>query len=326
MRKLKLYILIVLLASGLDGFSQKVAAWAKADSSAIMIGDQIGMDFGIKLPVQSQVQWPLITDTLSSHIEVVKKDKIDTITEANVMTLKQRLLITSFDSGYFEVPPFEILYRLPDDTTVYKANTGSFFLQVYVPEVDTAKPFKVIKGPVEEPYTFAEIFPWILLGLVIIAAIVFLIIYLKKRKNNQPLFRSKPKPLPPPDVEAINKLEELRLARVWQSGKVKLYHSSLTDIMKNYLKRRFGFDAPEMTTDEIMDALQQHHINQGVTEKLKGVMQLADLVKFAKAQPAPLENDLSLEHCVDFVKETKPVTVEPKEEEEKNLSDKKEDK
>jgi hypothetical protein len=127
-------------------------------------------------------------------------------------------------------------------------------------------------------------------------------------------------------VEAIRKLEELRLARVWQSGKVKQYHSSLTDIMKNYLKRRFGFDAPEMTSDEILDELKVHNINQETTEKLKGVMQLADLVKFAKAQPTPLENDLSLEHCIDFVKETKPVVETQDENEKLKLSDKKENK
>jgi hypothetical protein len=326
MKKLKRYLTIVLLVYGLQGFSQQAEAWLSADSSSIMIGDQIGVNLGIKLPAGSQVQWPLIGDTLTANIHVVKKENIDTITDAQKLTLQQHLVITSFDSGYFEVPPLHILYRLPNDTAVFDAVTGSFFLQVFVPDVDTTKPFKVIKGPVEEPYTFAEIFPWILLGLLVIAAIVFLIIYLNRRKKNQPLFKSKPKPLPPPDVEAIRKLEELRLARVWQSGKVKQYHSSLTDIMKNYLKRRFGFDAPEMTSDEILDELKVHNINQETTEKLKGVMQLADLVKFAKAQPTPLENDLSLEHCIDFVKETKPVVETQDENEKLKLSDKKENK
>ncbi len=326
MRRLKLTITIVLAAVWFQGFSQQAEAWMKTDSSAIMLGDQIGLELGVKLPEKAQVQWPLITDTITSHIDVVKQNNIDTTINADQKILTQRLIITSFDSGYFELPPVHFIYRMPGDTTLYNVGTGSIYLQVYVPEVDTAQPFKSIVAPIDEPYTLGEILPWVLLGLAVIAGIIFLIVWWSKRKKNQPLFKSKPKPLLPPDVEAINKLEDIRLARIWQSGKVKQYFSSLTDVMRNYLKRRYGFDATEMTTDEIMDELKIHLSNPGAVEKLKGMMQLADLVKFAKAQPTPLENDLSLDHCLDFVKETRPVVAEPKEDENTNVSDKKDSK
>ena len=314
MKNLKIYMVAILLVISWQGYSQETKAWAEPDTTAITIGDQIGIELGINLNKNVLLQWPSITDTLTNHIDVVKQSIIDTTFEADKMVLKQQLTITSFDSGYFKVPSINFLYRLKGDSAVFTVGTNSFFLQVNTPEVDTAQPFKTIVGPIEEPYTFGEIAPWVLLGLMALAAIAFLIFYLKKRKNNQPLFKAKPKPLPPPDVEAINKLEELKLARVWQSGKVKLYHSSLTDIMKNYLKRRFGFDAPEMTTDEIISTLDDKTANVDARNKLQGTMQLADLVKFAKAQPTPLENDLSLEHCLDFVKETRPVVDEQNEE------------
>ena len=328
MKNLKIYMVAVLLVISWQGYSQKTKAWAEPDTTAITIGDQIGVELGVRLNKEALLQWPQITDTLTGNIEVVKQSGIDTTFDADNIILKQRLTITSFDSGYFKVPSVNFLYRLKGDSAVFTVGTNSFFLQVNTPEVDTAQPFKTIVGPIEEPYTFGEIAPWVLLGLMALAAIAFLIFYLKKRKNNQPLFKAKPKPLPPPDVEAINKLEELKLARVWQSGKVKLYHSSLTDIMKNYLKRRFGFNAPEMTTDEIVSALADKLANDEALNKLRGTMQLADLVKFAKAQPTPLENDLSLEHCLDFVNETKSVVVVPDvvEKEKTDLLDNKEEK
>ncbi|RLD87354.1 MAG: hypothetical protein DRJ09_10435 [Bacteroidetes bacterium] len=328
MKNLKIYMVAILLVISWQGYSQETKAWAKPDTTAITIGDQIGVELGVRLNKEALLQWPQITDTLTGNIEVVKQSGIDTTFDADNIILKQRLTITSFDSGYFKVPSVNFLYRLKGDSAVFTVGTNSFFLQVNTPEVDTAQPFKTIVGPIEEPYTFGEIAPWVLLGLMALAAIAFLIFYLKKRKNNQPLFKAKPKPLPPPDVEAINKLEELKLARVWQSGKVKLYHSSLTDIMKNYLKRRFGFNAPEMTTDEIVSALADKLANDEALNKLRGTMQLADLVKFAKAQPTPLENDLSLEHCLDFVNETKSVVVVPDvvEKEKTDLLDNKEEK
>jgi hypothetical protein len=332
MKFLRTYILILLfVVAWSESKSQEAMAWAKLDSAAIMIGDQIGMELGVKVPDKFIVQWPVIDDTITSHIEIVKMSSIDSSFRNGQLIMKQNLTITSFDSGYFEIPEFKFLLQSKNDTTKFEAATGALYLQVYTPEVDTAKPFVPIIKPIEEPYTFGEILPWILLGLTVLAIIILLIVYLNKRKAKQPLFGRKPKPLPPPDVEAITKLEELRHARVWQSGKVKEYYSQLTDIMRNYLNRRFGFDALEMTSDEIVEELANHQVNEEVKEKLKGMLMLADLVKFAKAQPTPLENDLSLDHSLDFVKETKPIEVVTEKangdkKEETILSDKKEDK
>ena len=61
-----------------------------------------------------------------------------------------------------------------------------------------------------------------------------------------------------------------------------------------------------MTTEEIGAALRQANINREARDKLNSTLTLADLVKFAKEQPLPLENDLSLNHCIDFVRETRP--------------------
>ena len=69
------------------------------------------------------------------------------------------------------------------------------------------------------------------------------------------------------------------------------------------------FDAPEMTSDEIMENLYNLNKNKEANEKMKSVLQLADLVKFAKSHPTPLENDISLNHVVDFVNETKMIPV-----------------
>ncbi len=326
MRNFKKYIFVVLILISATAWSQKVVTWAKLDTTAMTIGDQVNLDLGIKVPENYIVKWPQITDTLNSHFEVVNRSKIDTTLENGKISMNRRFTITSFDSGYFELPEFTFKFKSPNDTTVYDTKTESMFIQVNVPEVDTTKPFKTIKEPVAEPYTFAEIWPWIAGGLALLLAVTFLIYYLVQRKKNKPLFAHKPKPLPPPDVEALEKLENLRLAKLWQNGKIKEYYSQMTDIMRRYLERRFGFDAPEMTSDEIIDELKNLKVNSEALEKLKGAFSLADLVKFAKAQPTPLENDLSLNHCIDFVNETKPKPVEENEEKEKELSDKKEDK
>lgn len=303
--KNSIVIIIIALFTSMGVRAQETGAWSSLDSNAIMIGDQIQYNIGISVPEETQVRWPLIADTLSRYIEVLDRTSIDTLEEDGQLNLKQSFIITSFDSGYFEVPTVEFQFRLDTDTTIYSTSTNTLFLQVFVPEVDTSQAFKPIVAPISEPYTLAEVLPWIIVitaALLIVALIIWFII---KRQKKQPIFKRKPKPELPPHIDALNKLAELRLAKVWQSGRIKQYFTDLTDITREYIERRYHFDAMEMTSYEILNELNKKDLNNEIAGKLESVLQLADMVKFAKAQPTALENDLGLSHCVDFVNETK---------------------
>ena len=301
-----LFISLALLFGKLS--AQQVAAYSSLDTNAMMIGDQVEMQLGINLPDDFTVDWPQLIDSVAPHIEIVNKTAIDTTRVNNNLTLKQNLTITSFDSGYYEIPSIEFVFHHKNDTVSYKTSTRLLYLAVNVPVVDTAQAFKAIKGPVSEPYTWREILPWVALGLAVIGLIIFLVWYIRRRRKNLPVF-VKPKPILPPHVLAIKKLEELRLEKIWQNGHVKEYHTMLTDIMREYLENRFHFEAMEKTTDEILEEIANQKINKEASSKLAGILQLADLVKFAKGQPTPLENDLSLNHGIDFVNETKLVII-----------------
>lgn len=300
----KILVVFLVMAFANNLHSQNTEAFTKLDTNAIFIGDQIGLELGIKLPTDFTTIWPSINDTVSANIEIISMGKIDTIFDEGDMILSQKLTITSFDSGYFEVPAFDFIFGKEGDSISYLAKSKNLYLNVYTPEVDTSQAFKVIKAPYAEPYTFMEIFPWVLGALLLIGIIVFAIWFIRKRKKKQPLFAAKPKPLRPPQEIALEKLESLRLAKVWQQGLLKKYHSQITDIVREYLDRRFNFDAPEMTSEEIIEELKNHNVNAEVLNKISSAFQLSDLVKFAKAQPTSLENDLSLSHCVDFINET----------------------
>jgi hypothetical protein len=299
------YLIFVLaLTAGKIITAQNAEAFARLDTNAIMIGDQIHFELGLKIPKDFDFSWPLIGDTLNKNIEVISRGEVDTLLSETQKVISQKFTITSFDSGYFELPSYTFKFA-KDSGIVFDTKSPLLYLTVFTPEVDTAQEFKPIVMPYKEPYTFMEILPWALGGLFIVALIIVIIWFFIRRKNNKPIFVAKPKPLRPADVVALEKLDELRLAKVWQQGKIKEFHSQLTDIMREYLGRRFKFDAIEMTSDEISEELKSLLDNDQAKTKLNSVFQLSDLVKFAKAQPTALEHDLSLLHCVDFVKETK---------------------
>jgi len=322
--KIHISVLLLIFLS-LRGSTQNVEAFSSIDKDSILIGDQINYELGINVPEGFIVAWPPLVDTISKNIEIIDIQAVDTSYQENALILNKRLTLTSFDSGYFEIPSYTFRFRHENDSTNFESNTLRHFIRVYTPVVDTSQAFKAVKGPIGEPYTFREMLPWILLGLLIIGAVVFVLWYIRKRKKKKPLFSKKSKPELPAHIIAIQKLEEVRLAKVWQAGRIKVYHTQLTDIIREYMEKRYQFDAPEMTSDEIFEQLDQKDINNEVSAKLKSALKLADLVKFAKAKPTPLENDLSLNHCIDFVNETKVEPVLRVDEQPKSVTEMKEE-
>jgi len=320
MRKINIALLLTVFMHIIVS-AQNTEAFSSIETDSIMIGDQFHYEMGINVPEDFQVLWPQLIDTISKNIEIIESKDIDTSYLENVLILKKQFKLTSFDSGYFKIPSYSIKFRHESDTLIFESQTLQHYIQVFTPTVDTSQAFKAIKGPISEPYTLREALPWILLGLSIIVIAFLIIWFIQKRKKNKPLFIAKPKTLLPAHVIAFQMLEELRLEKIWQAGLVKEYHTRLTDIVREYIERRFQIDALEMTTEEILGELEPMSINKEASAKLKSALQLADLVKFAKAKPTPLENDLCLNHCVDFVEETKIDTALRVDEQKKNLTE-----
>jgi len=302
-------IMMFLLAAGL-GFTmqgQYSGASARLEKDDIQIGDQVKFDLTVTVPAGSHLQWPMLLDTLCGHVEIVRKSGIDTVaSDKEKYTLKQELTITSFDSGAYIIPPIPFKYTRKGDTLTYFTETSPVRLAVQTIQTDQAKDIKPIKPPLTAPVTFREVLPWIGLGLLILALAALVYFYLKRKKQHKPVVTSRLKSTIPPYEAAMEALESLRLKKLWQSGRVKEYYSEMTEIVREYIELRFPVRALEMTTSEINAALRQTDINSSARDKLNQALILADLVKFAKEQPLPLENDQSLSQCIDFVSETKP--------------------
>ena len=300
----------------------QVDATARLDTNSILVGDQVHLDMEIHFPSDYSINWPEFNDTIISEIEILEKSRIDTVfsKDKTTISLKQQLLITCFDSGYYAIPPVHFSYTVPNDTVIHFKETDALLLQVSTIAVDTTQAIKDIRAPLAAPITFKEALPYILGGLAILIIVALLIYYLRKRKKEEPVFRAPPKPKLPPQQIALTELDNLRLKKLWQSNRIKEYHTALTDIIRIYLEGKFDIGAMEMTTEEIMASLGSTQVNDQAKNKIRQAFQLADMVKFAKQQPLPLEHDASLNNAVDFVKESmhlnvvKPVVEVEKEE------------
>ena len=113
----------------------------------------------------------------------------------------------------------------------------------------------------------------------------------------------------PPYEEAVERLHMLKGMQLWQNGREKDYYTGLTDILREYIDRRFGVNAVEMTSSEIIDALKHNRETQLVNDQLSEILAVADFVKFASQRPLADDNERSFQRAVNFVNATKPQPV-----------------
>jgi len=229
--------------------------------------------------------------------------KIDTTDLGNNrIQLKYHYLITSFDSALYLLPPFKVISG--QDT----AYSETLALNVSTYDVDTeSKQFYDIKSVIEPKFVFSDYLP-LILGIILILGVIALIAYIIYRLLNKKSlipFVNKEEPYIPPHIRAINRLDAVKMQKLWQTGKVKEYHSDITGILRRYIDERFDISALEMTSGEILDKIKGYSEADDSYDTLKQILILADFVKFAKYNPLPDENELSLMNAYLFVNNTK---------------------
>lgn len=305
-------VLFVLLSGSLQQLkAQQVTVKASIDSTNILIGDQLRLILEIEKPRDMDIQFPLLPDTLGAGIEVVQRLPVDTLQLDNKdrEKLSQSYFITSFDSGVHQIPPF--FFKLKFDRMLDSVATKALSFQVFTMKIDTTKGPVDIKPPYSAPVSLKEVTPYIL-GIILIAAILFFIFYyIKWKKKNVPLFRKPEKPLEPAHIIALRELDRIKAQKLWQQEKIKQYYSEVADTVRAYIENRFDIPAMEQTSAETIGVFKQNQELIDVTSlvQIQHILSLADLVKFAKYAPLPDDNNLTLMNAYFFVNQTKKVEV-----------------
>lgn len=300
----------VILSLFLSAFSfagTKLTVEARTDTNQIRIGEQFHLDFTVVGPKDGRILFPQLPDTFN-HFEVVSRGKQDTISTANAnqQSLRQRFTITSFDTGFFVIPPFNFLFegKGTSDSSISEA----MLIGVTTVPVDTTKEIKDIKSTMDVPFPWAFYIPF-LIGALILAAIGYIIYRKWKNKPVRPVEIPGPTARPAHEI-ALEKLKKAEEEKLWQQGMFKEYHSAVSDTLREYIENRFSIPALEYTTDEIMRSFRGNIISEDVKMKLHLILQLADMVKFAKVHPLPHENEQAMKDAHFFIEQTKSVSSE----------------
>ncbi|MDR1336983.1 MAG: hypothetical protein LBK22_09155 [Tannerella sp.] len=280
----------------------------RLDTADILIGEQTALHLTVTTDEGRQVYCPLPAGRLMPGVEILSLSQPDTTVIDRKLIIKQDILLTSFDSMLYLLPPF---MAIDGTDTLY---SGQVALKVSTLPVDTEHPeeFFDIKAVWKPPFVWADYYP-LIFGILITLILLFLIWYIVMRlRSNRSLvpFRREEPPLSP-HAEAMQELDRIKGRKLWQQGRYKEYYTQVTDTLRHYLFRRYAFNAMEMTSHEILETLREKSTDRTASDMLRQILLLADFVKFARLHPLPDENDLSMSNACRFVEQTRPEETLP---------------
>ena len=303
-------ITLILLISPLVSLANvgPISLKASLDSAHIIMGKQTSLHIEIVDNNGVNGVLPILnSDTIIAEIEVISKSQADTIDlENNRRQINQDIIIQSFDSGLYTIPPIQ--YIVGKDT--FKANPLALkVIPVSVDSLQTIHGQADVIYPNSRWYDFlpdfiTDYWGWILVVIIVILGAIFGLLLYKKKL---PITLTPAKKEIPPYELAIQLLEKLRDEKLCERGQEKEFYTRLTDILRSYIDSRFGINAMEMTTTQIIESLNSNNETVDSKSYVEQVLEIADFVKFAKVRPLPDDNVKSYNWALQFVKETKPI-------------------
>lgn len=305
---------LMFLGAGVKGFAQEqqeavleipLPQWLQVKKSqlskdSILVGEQVVWSTQMELPQDQELMfapYASVVEAEKAPVDVIHDIVLDTLAIRNgTKELEVKLLLTSFDSGYYKLPFMVAL--TPQGDTIY---LDSPFLDVTNTPVDTANfVMHPIKGQMRYPVTFREVLPWAVLAIALAVLGYLLYRYIRHRREQGSLF-GKPVVQDPPHIVALRELDRIRGEQLWQNGEEKLFYTGVTDALREYIEARYEVSAKEKTTSEIMADLSDKKIEPRYYKELDELFKTADLVKFAKYVPGNEENEEVIPMAVRFV-------------------------
>jgi hypothetical protein len=292
-------LLLGLLAPAL--LPAQLSVTASLSQPEILIGDQLLLNIQVysegDAVVESVGHERLTTEVPA--LELLQLERFERDNGGQGKLLEYQLRLTAFDSGYYRLPPLPVVYRHAGRRdTAYTPELALLVKTLPIPEGD--QQLMPIKDIIGEPLSFFDLLPW-LVGLAILAIVVWMLLSLRRKKT--------PPPAPPPLLKpahelALAELEQLEQQKLWQKGLIKEYYVRLTHALRQYLEWRYRVAALELTTEEAVRELGQAGLKGEAQQRLRRLLESADLVKFAKAQPAASFHAEALEQARAFIAQT----------------------
>jgi hypothetical protein len=300
-KKLVVVLIMMLLTLGVKS---QVTVESKIDSIEIFIGEQAHMTVDVTMKKGQKLVFPVFkpSEMITPGVEVLEQSDADTsMLDNDMIKVSKQYTLTSFDEKLYYLPPVKVKVNGKEYASKNLA------LKVLTVPVDTLHPnqFFPPKDVQTNPFLWSEwsLSFWLSVLMLLLIVLAF---YLRQRLyDNKPIIakvRIVKKVLP--HQRAMQEIEQIKADKMVMSEDQKAYYTKLTDTLRKYIEERFGFNAMEMTSTEIIMKLQETG-DRKMIDELRELFMTADLVKFAKYSTLINENDSNLVNAIEFINTTK---------------------
>ena len=307
---MKRTFLFILLAAAVLAAKAQVTVVAAIDSIEMLIGEQVHVTVTATMKEGSKVEFPVFKpmQQIIPGVEVLKSNELGVKGKENGFVDRSVVYtLTSFDDTLYYLPPFVVKV----DGKPYESK--SLALKVLGIEVDTVHvdQFFGPKDVQDNPFQWSDwsLLFWLSVLMLLLMAVGYYL-YLRLRDNKPIITRIRIVKRLLPHQKAMKEIEQIKADKMQNAENPKEYYTKLTDTLRKYIEDRYGFNAMEMTSSEIIERLERALTDDAqsaetMKAELRQLFTTADLVKFAKYSTMINENDANLVSAIDFINQTK---------------------
>ncbi len=269
------------------------------DINEILIGQQ----FTVKVQASFSgddffIKWIQVPDSIL-HFELVEKSKIDSaFTNTKLSGLSQTFTLTSFDSGKWIFPSFNINFSPAKDDTTLNIFTDSLPITVSYSVADTTTALKDIKA-IRQVEVINPLWYWAGGALLLLLLILLTVWWHRSRKKNKEIapVHSKLSPF----EEAMQELEKLKEHNLTVHNEIQQYHTKLIEIFRRYLSRKENMDYLNKTTSDILMDIRNNYADKEILDKTATALRFSNAVKFAKYVPPATDSEANKQIIRDTI-------------------------
>jgi len=280
MQWLQFWICLCIAGIGLNGQTQ-MEITARLDTNAMLIGSRNALHIEWSGPntlerirIQSSA-WDSISGlSWLEEIPVVHEQKKE------LHRYSKRLPFTVFDTLSIDLPQLVLSWK--EKKQNQQIRVGGFTLRVNPPE-ERAEDWSPNQPIIREPLRWED-YRLYLFGLALLIGLYLLYRYYK----NTRVVRDEEQwgePMLDPHEEAFRALRTLESKEHLREEQYEAFQLELSRIIRQFLSRKYEIAAMESTTREILDQLKKTPFPSDQLPLVKELLSMADLVKFARAEP-----------------------------------------
>lgn len=281
-----------------------------ADKVEISAAEVVELTLTAEYPEDAQLTLPTPGPMLGDFLVESQQTSPPRLVAGDRLAIEQHITLAPASAGDFAIPVLQANTALADGQLLTLQSTAIPVKVTSLLAVDdgAAPELRDIEEPLEPPIPLE----WKLGGLLALLLLAGAFVWWRWFRKPQAAGESAPPPIPPGQA-ALARLDALYASQLLEAGDYRAFHFALSDILREYIERRFQLRAQEQTTDEFLAGLPDQRVfNAEQQLLLQEFLRRSDLVKFAKYAPRTEQSRDAADACRRFVVETDNAPSPPK--------------